>query len=45
VHGTAEETVARLIPSDVVACEMTVEQVFDQTPGPGAGARVAPQAS
>lgn len=40
-----EAVIARLIPADVVACEMVVEQVFDQTPGPGAGARVAPVAN
>ncbi len=40
-----EGVIARLIPADVVACEMVVEQVFDQTPGPGAGARVAPVAN
>ena len=40
-----EGVIARLIPADVVACVMVVEQVFDQTPGPGAGARVAPVAN
>jgi Pyridoxamine 5'-phosphate oxidase len=43
LQGVPEETIARLIPVDVVACEMLVEQVFDQTPGPGAGARIAPE--
>ena len=36
------EVIARLIPAEVTACEMVVEQIFDQTPGPDAGARVAP---
>lgn len=40
-----EAVIARLIPAGVVACEMVVEQVFDQTPGPGAGACVAPVAT
>jgi hypothetical protein len=45
LQGVPEETIARLIPADVVACEMVVEQVFDQTPGPGAGACIAPEAA
>jgi hypothetical protein len=40
--GTPEEIIWRLVPPDIVACEVLVEQVFDQTPGPEAGARVAP---
>jgi predicted pyridoxine 5'-phosphate oxidase superfamily flavin-nucleotide-binding protein len=44
-EGSAPEVIARLMPVGILACEMTVEQVFDQTPGPGAGARVAPVAS
>jgi hypothetical protein len=40
--GTPEEIIWRIAPPGVVACEMVVEQVFDQTPGPEAGARVAP---
>jgi hypothetical protein len=43
LQGVPEATIARLIPADVMACEMVVEQVFDQTPGPGAGARIAPE--
>jgi Pyridoxamine 5'-phosphate oxidase len=43
LHAVPEERIARLTPADVVACELVVEQVFDQTPGPGAGARVAPE--
>jgi hypothetical protein len=42
VERTPEAVIARMVPSGVVACEMVVEQVFDQTPGPEAGARVAP---
>jgi len=40
--GTAEDIIRRVIPPGIVACEMVVEQIFDQTPGPEAGARVAP---
>ena len=42
--GTPEEIIWRMVPPGIVACEMVVEQVFDQTPGPGAGARIAPEA-
>jgi hypothetical protein len=42
LEGTPEETIWRLMPVDVVACVMTVEEVYDQTPGPAAGARLAP---
>jgi hypothetical protein len=40
--GTPEEIIWRLVPPDIVAFDMVVEQVFDQTPGPEAGTRVAP---
>jgi hypothetical protein len=40
--GTPEEIIWRIVPPGIVACEMVVEQVFDQTPGPEAGARIAP---
>ena len=43
--GAPEEVIWRLVPADIVACEMVVEQVFDQTPGPGAGACIAPEAA
>jgi predicted pyridoxine 5'-phosphate oxidase superfamily flavin-nucleotide-binding protein len=38
----AEDSVWRFIPPGVVACVMTVEEVFDQTPGPAAGTQLAP---
>ncbi len=41
-EGTPEEIIERLLPPGIVACEMVVEQVFDQTPGPEAGACIAP---
>ena len=40
VDGTPEETITRMVPSDVVACIMTVDDLFDQTPGPEAGTRL-----
>jgi hypothetical protein len=30
----------RLVPADLWACTVEVEEVYDQTPGPGAGARL-----
>jgi hypothetical protein len=42
LEGTPEDIIWRLLPPGIVACEMVVEQVFDQTPGPQAGACVAP---
>jgi hypothetical protein len=37
VDRHAPEAVDRLLPCDYAASVVTVEQVFDQTPGPGAG--------
>jgi len=42
LEGTPEAVIGRMKPVDVVACVMTVDEVYDQTPGPAAGARVAP---
>lgn len=39
--GTPPEVVARLVPRDLLAVAVQVDEVFDQTPGPGAGAPVA----
>jgi hypothetical protein len=44
LERTPEHVIWRIVPAGIVACEMVVEQVFDQTPGPEAGARVAPVA-
>lgn len=44
LEGAPEDLIWRMVPPGIVACEMVVEQVFDQTPGPQAGARVAPVA-
>ena len=40
--GVPVELLERLLPESFVAVEMTVEEVFDQTPGPVAGRQVAP---
>ena len=38
--GSDRTVVERLTPVGYVACTVAVEQLFDQTPGPGAGARL-----
>ncbi len=40
--GTPLERVMRFVTAGVYACTMTVEAVFDQTPGRSAGAQLAP---
>lgn len=42
LDGTPEELIWRMAPPEVVACVLRVAEVYDQTPGPGAGARIAP---
>lgn len=42
LDGTPEEVVRNLVPPGVVACVVDVDAVYDQTPGPAAGARLAP---
>jgi len=39
--GTRVELLHRLVPRDFVALVMTVEDLYDQTPGPQAGARLS----
>ncbi|MGZ4688874.1 MAG: hypothetical protein ACXVKA_01380 [Acidimicrobiia bacterium] len=39
--GTPLELLARLVPRDFVALVMTVDELFDQTPGPQAGASLS----
>jgi hypothetical protein len=41
LDGTPEEAIWRLLPPGIVACVFTVDEVYDQTPGPAAGARLA----
>jgi hypothetical protein len=45
IDDMPEDIVARFLPADVVACTVQVESVFDQTPGPDAGAQLAPEAT
>ena len=39
--GTARDLLERLRPAQLVACVVAVDEVYDQTPGPGAGAAMA----
>jgi hypothetical protein len=41
--GVAWEVFSTMIPSGYVACLVEVDEVYDQTPGPGAGARLEGQ--
>lgn len=41
--GTDLALTDRLVPSGYVACSVVVHERFDQTPGPGAGARIEVQ--
>jgi hypothetical protein len=38
--GNPVHLVRRIIPREVTLVEMTIEEVFDQTPGPSAGGRL-----
>lgn len=40
VDRTPRELIARMMPPDVFAVTVAVSELFDQTPGPGAGARL-----
>jgi hypothetical protein len=40
VDGTPRAAVERLRPSGFVACTVTIDEFYDQTPGPGAGAAI-----
>ncbi|HEX6418272.1 MAG TPA: hypothetical protein VFZ77_07240 [Acidimicrobiales bacterium] len=39
--GTPRAVLDRVVPRGYVACDVVVDEVFDQTPGPGAGAPLA----
>jgi hypothetical protein len=41
LDGNPRELLDRLVPSDFVACVVAVDEVYDQTPGPGAGGRLS----
>jgi len=45
LDGTPPDLTSRLAPPGIVAGELTVDEVYDQTPGPAAGARLAPTRS
>jgi hypothetical protein len=36
--GTERYLLEQMVPRDFVACTVAIDEVFDQTPGPGAGA-------
>lgn len=36
--GTQRDALERLVPPDFVACTIEIDEVYDQTPGPAAGA-------
>ena len=40
VDGTDRALLERLLPAGYVACEMVISELYDQTPGPKAGAKV-----
>jgi hypothetical protein len=40
-EGTPRRLLDRLAPPDYAACTIVIDEVYDQTPGPGAGAPVA----
>jgi hypothetical protein len=39
--GTDRRFLERLVPLDFVACDVMIDEIYDQTPGPGAGSAVA----
>lgn len=41
-EGTDPRLPERLRPAGVIACEVTIDECFDQTPGPAAGSVLAP---
>ena len=43
--GTPRHLLERLLPFDFAACTVVVEELYDQTPGPGAGAPIHPPRS
>jgi hypothetical protein len=36
--GTDRRLLERTVPGDFVSCTVEIDELFDQTPGPGAGA-------
>jgi hypothetical protein len=39
--GVPRVLLERMVPDDYVACTLRVEELYDQTPGPGAGAKIS----
>jgi len=39
--GQPRRLLERMVPEGFVACELVIDEFFDQTPGPGAGATLA----
>jgi hypothetical protein len=39
--GVPRVLLERMVPDDYVACTICVEELYDQTPGPGAGAKMS----
>jgi hypothetical protein len=40
IDGTDRRLLERLVPRDFVACDVAVDEFYNQTPGPGAGSAV-----
>jgi hypothetical protein len=40
IDGFSRAQLERLIPDGLISCEMVIAEVYDQTPGPGAGAAI-----
>ncbi len=40
--GTSYDIITRRMPREFVVFEMTIEEIYDQTPGPSAGKRLTP---
>ena len=38
--GDAREVLERILPLGYVVCTVAIDELYDQTPGPGAGARI-----
>jgi hypothetical protein len=41
LEGTDRRLLERMIPDDFVACTVVIDELYDQTPGPGAGAALS----
>jgi hypothetical protein len=42
VDGSDREMLERLVPPEFIACTVAIDELYDQTPGPGAGAALQP---